>query len=109
MQIHFKTKEDAIAYLEQRNAELEEKICLKRVEWLEARNTRDMKAKKVESTSWWTNFWYSDCLDDYYEAAAFAASLRDTLSELVIQRTRNEEHIQKIMEAENAEGFTIEV
>ena len=109
MQIHFKTKEDTIAYLEQRNAELEERISLKRGECKEAGGALEAKLKEVENRPWWVKLWSPYTKYDYYLERDAVSRLFDKLSVLSIQLLKNEEYIQMVIEAENAEGFTIEV
>ena len=109
MQIHFKTKEDAIAYLEQRNAGIEERLFITDRYKQVANNALAQKLKEIENSSWWIKFWYPDTKYDYSLESDTVSRLLDEISALSKQLQKNDEHIRSIMEAENAEGFTIEV
>ena len=109
MQIHFKTKEDAITYLEQRNAGIEERLFITDRYKHAANNALAQKLKEIENSSWWIKFWSTETKYDYSLESDTVSRLLDEISALSKQLQKNDEHIRSIMEAENAEGFTIEV
>lgn len=110
MQIHFKTKEDAIAYLEQMNAELEERSILLEAEREDLQ--RELKGKLEEerkSRKWWKRLLFGEDIFACAVECRLISKASDKIANLQQTILNNEEYIKKIMEAENAEGFTIEV
>ena len=109
MQMHFKDKEAAIAYLEKENERFEEEASTI-VPLLEATMRREKEErKKAEATPWWKPSLESERLCTAWLLAYMKDSLYGKHAAIMLKVAKNKERIGKILAAKNVEGFSIEV